>query len=296
MRLLTWLHHQWADLFADFLLPAIAALLPRRWSNSLLWRAARFEPLFPDSGKAIDENEQSCFGTSVDLQRRWAWATLFEAAEAWRLIFGLRPRLTVEGCWPESPGFIAAGMHYGAGISGLWHLREAGLSPQFVFRSVDQGQLPGRQVKLLWYRLRMRLIRRLCPEGPITTGGAARRILDAVETHRSTPVVLFDTPSLEDSDWRLPVGQAEIPLRSGGARLFGEAQARVVFFVVTIDLGTGNTVLSITPLDRERPVAEQIMALMQQTMETDPGQWLLWRGVEGLFRPSAADAPASRCE
>jgi len=294
--MLTWLRHQWADLFADFILPALAAVLPRRWSNALLWRAAGIEALFPDSGKAIAANEQCCFGQSVDLRRRWAWSYLFEAAEAWRLIFGLRPRLTIEGRWPEAPGFIAAGMHYGAGISGLWHLREAGLSPQFVLRSVDRADLPGRQVKLLWYRLRMRLIRRLCPDGPITTGGAAQRILDAIETHRSTPVVLFDTPSPEGSDWCLPVGQAEIPLRSGGARLFGEAKATVVFFEVTIDLGTGDTVLSITPLQPQPTVKTQVMALMARTMHRDPGQWLLWRGVEGLFRPAAAAVPASRSE
>lgn len=294
MKLLTWLHHQIADGLADFLLPAVAAILPRRWSNGLLWKAAAVEWLYPASGNAIEPSEHACFEQPVDLRRRWAWTTLMEAAEAWRLMFGLRPRLTVEGQWPQSPGFVAAGMHYGVGISALWHLRRQGLLPQFVFRSVDRQDLPGRPVKLAWYRLRTRLIRRLCPDGPITTGGAGQRIIEALNDRRSTPVVLFDTPTPEASDWCLRVGNAELPLRSGGARLFGQTGATVVFFVVTIDPQTARTVLTITTLTPDRPVDEQVMALMEKTMCNDPGQWLLWRGVEGLFRPAANRAAASR--
>lgn len=296
MKALTWLHHQMADLLADFLLPAFAAILPRRWSSGLLWKASAVEWLYPASGDAIEPSEHTCFEQSVDLRRRWAWTTLMEAAEAWRLMFGLSPRLQVEGRWPESPGFVAAGMHYGAGISALWHLRERGLQPQFVFRSVDRQDLPGRPVKLAWYRLRTRLIRRLCPDGPITTGGAGQRIIEALDQRRSAPVVLFDTPTSEPSDWCLRVGNAELPLRSGGARLFGETGATVVFFVVTNDGSTGSSVLTITALSPERPVNEQVMALMEETMQRDPGQWLLWRGVEGLFRPTTAGAAASRSD
>lgn len=284
MRALTWLHHQFADLLSDFVLPGLAALLPQRWMNRLLWQAAGLAWLFPDSAQAIEPSENACFGAVSDLRRRWAWTTLVEAAQAWRLIFGLRPRLTVNGHWPQEPGFIAAGMHYGTGIIALWHLRHCGLRPRFVFRPVARNDLPGRPVKRAWYRLRTRLIKQLCPNGPITTGGASQRINQALHEDRSTPVLLFDTPTQEPGDWCMRVGQAEIPLRSGGARRFGQTGTPVAFFVVTVNPDTGESELAITRLDPHRPVQEQVMEYMEQAMKHDPGQWLLWRGVEGLFR------------
>lgn len=285
MRVFTWLHHQFADLLSDFILPGLAALLPPRWMNRMLWHAAGITWLFPDSTRAIESSENACFEEASDLPRRWAWTTLVEAAQAWRLILGLRPRLTLSGQWPEKPGFIAAGMHYGTGICALWHLRRCGLRPRFVFRPVERNDLPGRPVKLAWYRLRTRLIRRLCPDGPITTGGASQRIVQALREDRSTPILLFDTPTREAGDWCMRVGRAEIPLRSGGARLFSQTSAAVAFFVVTIDPDTGRSELAITRLNPDRGLQEQIMEHMEEAMRNDHGQWLLWRGVEGLFRP-----------
>lgn len=284
MRVFIWLHHQFADLLSDFILPGLAALLPPRWMNRLLWHAAGITWLFPDSTRAIESSENACFEEASDLRRRWAWTTLMEAAQAWRLILGLRPRLTLSGQWPEKPGFIAAGMHYGTGICALWHLRHCGLRPRFVFRSVERNDLPGRLVKLAWYRLRTRLIRRLCPDGPITTGGASRRIIQALREDRSTPILLFDTPTREAGDWFMRVGRAEIPLRSGGAKHFSQTSAAVAFFVVTIDPDTGRSELAITRLNPDCGFREQIIKYMEDAMRNDRGQWLLWHGVEGLFR------------
>src|SRR5699024_11235280 len=136
--------------------------------------------------------------------------------------------------------------------------------------SVDRQDLPGRPIQLAGYRLRTRLIQRLCPDGPITTGGGGRRIVEALHAGRTTPVMLFDTPTPETSDWCLQVCNGELPLRSGGARLLDKAGAALVFFVATIDARTGNPVIEITPLTRHRPVAEQVMPLMEDTRRDDP--------------------------
>lgn len=292
MRVLRWAHHQLADALGDFVLPLLAAMLPRALANRMLWRAAGLRWLFPGIAPTIEASETVCFEAPSGLYRRWAWTTLMEAAQAWRLLLGLRPRLRVDGRWPQAPGFLAAGMHYGSGITALWHLREAGLAPRFVFRPVGRDDLPGRPVKFVWYRLRTRLIERLCPDGPITTGGAGEVIVDSLRRGRATPVLLFDTPSTQPSDWRLRVGHGEIALRAGGARLFSRIRPDVAFFTVTLDRDSGTETLTITRLDPESPLRDQIMARMQARMRAEPGQWLLWRGAAGLFVPAAGrDSP-----
>ncbi len=285
MRLLTWLHHQLADLVTDFLITGLAALLPATWTNRLLWRVAGIRWLFPGAIAAIGQSEAVCFASPRELDRQWAWTTLMEAAQAWRLLLRLRPRLIVRGEWPAQTGFIAAGMHYGAGINALWHLHESGLRPRFVFRPVAASDLPGRPVKLMWYRLRTRLIMRLCPDGPISTGGAGRRILDVVHERQATPVVLFDTPTSDNSGWPLQVGKAQIHLRSGGAKLFARAGADLVFFVAAVNRQTGQTELAIEQANSGEDAMARLMSLMTSTMRENPGQWLLWHSVPGLFTP-----------
>lgn len=293
MRVLRWAHHQLADTLGDFVLPLLAAILPRALGNRMLRRAAGLRWLFPGIAPTIEASETVCFGAPSGLYRRWAWTTLMEAAQAWRLLLGLRPRLRVDGRWPQAPGFLAAGMHYGSGITALWHLREAGLAPRFVFRPVGRHDLPGRPVKFVWYRLRTRLIERLCPDGPITTGGAGEVIVDSLGRGHATPVLLFDTPSPQSSDWRLRVGRGEIALRAGGARLFSRIRPEVAFFTVSLDPETGAETLAIERLQPEHSLRDQIMERMHATMRADPGQWLLWRGAAGLFVPTAErDSPS----
>ncbi len=287
MRALTWLHHQVTDLLTDFVITGLAALLPPTWANRLLWRFAGIPWLFPGAVCAIRQSESVCFADARDLARRWAWTTLMEATQAWRLLLGLRPRMVVKGNWPEHSAFIAAGMHYGAGINALWHLHRSGLKPRFVFRPVAASDLPGRPVKLIWYRLRTRLINRLCPAGPISTGGAGERILEALDEQGATPVVLFDTPTNDNSGWRMRVGQAQVNLRSGGVRLFGKAGVELAFFVVSIDRETGQLELSINQTGTGVDSMDRLMSMMETTMRTDAGQWLLWHSVQGLFTVSS---------
>jgi hypothetical protein len=293
VRALRWLNFQVTDLLTDFITPGLAAILPAPWSNRMLWHIARWRWLFPATTELIRHSESQCFGQEIDLPRRWAWTTLTEAAQAWRLMLGLRPRLRVEGHWPDQAGFIAAGMHYGAGIAALWHLRESGLEPRFVFRPVSASDLPGRPVKRVWYRLRTRLIMRLCPQGPISTGGAGQRILDVIDAGTATPVLLFDTPSLQSDDWAMAVGNSRLGLRSGGVRLFSTAGVDVSFFVVTIDPDSGWLELAIHPLESGNSLADDIGVLMEAAMRRDAGQWLLWHSARGLFKPGKQQRPPS---
>jgi hypothetical protein len=288
MGVLRWLHCQITDLITAFVLPLFGALLPARLTKSLFWRLAAWPGLFPGRYPSARRSARHFYGRAGELPRTWAWTTLMEAAETWRLKLGLSPRLDVEGSWPDRPGFVAASLHYGIGTGVLWHLREAGLSPRFVFRPVVRGDLPGRPILLAWYRLRTRLIERLCPAGAITTGGARQEIARTLEQGDATPVILFDAPDLEGR-WQLEIGRAHLGLRAGGTRLIEQSGARTVFFHVQVDRQSGRSRLAIEALPGHEGLGAQLAARMQAVIEADPGQWLLWHGIEGLYPPRAAD-------
>lgn len=294
MGALAWLHRQMADLITVFLLPALAGLMPAKVCTALCWLAAGQAWLFPSTYASARRSAECALARAETLPREWAWTTLIEAAETWRLIFGLSPRLDVEGEWPTQPGFVAASLHYGVGTSVLWHLRESGLAPRFVYRPVASTELPGRPVLQAWYKLRTRLIERLCPTGGIRTGGARQTIAEALKQRDGTVVVLFDAPSA-DGRLQLSIGRARLRLRTGGLRLIESANNPVAFFHVHVDRLSGRCRLRIRMLSRTRPLAPQLTKQIKTVISADPGQWLLWHGVEGLLLPGpgTTSAPGS---
>lgn len=279
---LRWLHLQIADLISAFLAPLVGALLPAGFNKSIQWRIGRFRWLFPDRSRWIDSAEAACFDQNVALGQHWRWTMLMEACECWRLLIGLKPRLRVKGTWPETPGFLAAGMHYGVGIGALWHLREVGLKPRFVYRAVTAETLPGRPVLYLWYRLRRRLVDRLCPDGPIVIGGARRELEAAVSSGRSTPVVLIDTPTTEPTPWQLELGHCRTGIRSGVFALIADTGCRAAFFNVSTDRETGHSNLEIEMLPASGDRSTLLVKRINEVVRTDPGQWLLWPGMASL--------------
>lgn len=286
MRAFNWLHRQTADLITAFLLPILASILPARAGSKLCRLAAGRTWLFPDSYQAARRSACISLERPESLPREWAWTTLIEAAETWRLIFGLTPRLDVEGDWPEKPGFVAASLHYGVGTSVLWHLREAGFAPRFVYRPIAAEELPGRPVLKAWFRLRTRLIERLCPAGGIPTGGARQAIAAALDRRDATPVVLFDAPA-PDGSLQLTIGKAALGLRTGGIRLIESKDNPVAFYHVRVDRVSGRCRLYIRTLSRDEALERQLTEQMQAVIAADPGQWLLWHGVEGLLLPAS---------
>ncbi|RFF31008.1 hypothetical protein [Wenzhouxiangella sediminis] len=278
---LRWIRHQVTDAATAVVAPLVAALLPARISKSLLWRIAGLSWLFAEHRQAVEKSEQRCFGEPVGLLQHWAWTNLMDAMETWRIALGLGPRLDIQGQWPEHPGFVAAGIHYGSGIGALWHLREQGLSPRLVYRPVVRGDMPGRPVLYLWARLRVHLMHRLCPAGAIATGRSSETILEALREQRSTMMLVLDTPGAPDSRWQLTVGGCRVGLRTGGLRLLEEEAPRVTFFHGRFDRDSGLTRLTLRTLDAEESGPAGLMEVMQAAIDEDPCQWVLWHCIEG---------------
>lgn len=276
-----WIGNQLRDAVTAVAAPLTAALLPARVSKSLLWRVAGISWLFAEHREAIEKSEQRFFAASGELPRHWAWTNLMDATETWRIALGLSPRLEIHGQWPEQPGFVAAGIHFGSGIGALWHLREQGLSPRLVYRPISRGDMPGRPVLHLWSRLRIHLMHRLCPAGAIATGGSSEAILEVLREKSSTLMLVLDTPGAPDSRWQLAIGQCRVGLRTGGLRLLEEQAPAVTFFHGCFDRDSGRTRLTLRSLSADESRPARLLEVMQRAIDDDPYQWVLWHCIGG---------------
>jgi len=278
-----WLHLQIADALISFIVPVVAAILPARMTKSLLWQVARIGWLFADRSARVDRAAEKCFGETGNMQQHWRWATLMENSETWRLMVGLSPRISVDGEWPDEPGFVAAAMHYGSGIVALWHMRELGLQPRLVFRPVTRADMPGRPVLYLWSRLRLGLFFRLCLSRPIQTGGARETVADAIAHRDGSPMLAFDTPSSEPDRWAMTIGRGKMRLREGGLRIIRDTPCRLVAVSVTSNRQTGKAHLRIRQAEPGADQQQFLLEFMNRTIADDPGQWHLWPVIEGFI-------------
>ncbi|MDZ7791980.1 MAG: hypothetical protein U5L08_16070 [Xanthomonadales bacterium] len=278
---LRWLRHQVSDAATAVAFPLVGALLPARLSKSMLWRVAGWSWLFAEHRAAIEWSERECFGEPFGLLQHWAWTTLMDAMETWRIAIGLSPRLEIRGEWPAKPGFVAAGVHFGSGIGALWHLRENGLSPRLVYRPVARGDMPGRPILYLWGRLRVHLMQRLCPAGAISTGGASGQIMDALRERTSTLMLVLDTPGAPDSRWHIEVAHCLVGLRTGGLKLIEEQRPAVTFFHGRFDRDSGRTLLTLQSLDDDSINAAGLLEVMKTAIAEDSCQWVLWHCIRG---------------
>ncbi|NKI35291.1 hypothetical protein HFP89_08940 [Wenzhouxiangella sp. XN79A] len=264
-----------------------ASVLPKGLAARWLGLGARFHRGHPDID-AAEEAAGRCWPERAFDRREFRRMTLAEAAAAWRLMFGRRLDVTLNGHWPRSPGFAAIGGHYGAGIAVLWSLREAGLRPRFALHPPNRGQLRHRPLGYLWSLLRFRLVRRLCPDGPVVTPGAYEALDRILGEGATTPVLLLDTPATtveaDDSRWAIELGRCRLPLRRGARALIDKHDVDRVMFWARSCSGTGEVRIDIEPMagslsDCWPPAARRII-------EAQPEQWQFWPFIRGTLADS----------
>ncbi|MEM7054631.1 MAG: hypothetical protein AAF446_08805 [Pseudomonadota bacterium] len=207
------------DILEIYIIALLAAMLPDRWAARLIWAGTRFYCFHPDAHSAQDAAKQCWPDQPLNL-RRLRWTYLFEASTAWRILLGRKLSIEMLGQWPDAPGFIAAGGHYDNGIAVLWSLHQAGLRPRFVLRPPEKKLRTQRPPLYLWSLIRFRLIKQLCPDGTVLTGGARNAIQEILDQGQTTPVILFDTPAPPGhSSWELQLGKRTVALFTGAARI-----------------------------------------------------------------------------
>ena len=268
-----------------------ASMLPERVAARWLGLGARFHRGHPDID-AAEEAADRCWPTRAFDRREFRRMTLAEAAAAWRLILGRRLRVDLNGAWPGSPGFAAIGGHYGAGIAVLWSLREAGLRPRFALHPPNRGQLRHRPLGYLWSLLRFRLVRRLCPDGPVVTPGAYETLDRILVEGETTPVLLLDTPATtaeaDDSPWAIDLGRCRLPLRQGARRLVETHDVDRVMFWARSCPETGEVQIDIQPVAGS--LSDGWPRSAHRVIEAQPEQWQFWPFVRGALRDSTPNA------
>jgi hypothetical protein len=261
-----------------------AAWLPPGLAARWLRVGAHLHRGHPDVRRAV-ELAARC-GRSDDFHpTAFRFMTLAEASMAWRAIFRRRLPVDLNHDWPDEPGSVAVGGHYGAGIAVLWSLREAGLRPQFVLHPPNTAQRRRRPLGYLWSLLRFRLVLRLCPDGPLTTPGA-RAALDASLTARcTTPVVLLDTPSPKAEDgpgWSFQLGECTVPLRGGAREVIQRHRAPVMLFWARTSPQTGRVEIEIQ--SPGEGALERWPSVLGETLSADLAQWQLWPFIAGSLK------------
>lgn len=268
-----------------------ASLLPTRLAARWLMFGARFHWGHPDVEEAAGNAHRCWPGRPFD-RRAFRWMMLAEAAAAWRLIFGRRLQVTMNGQWPRSPGFAAIGGHYGTGIAVLWSLREAGLRPRFTLHPPHRGQLRHRPLGYLWSLLRFRLVRDLCPDGPVVTPGAYEALDRILREASSTPVLLLDTPTTsvepDEDRWALDLGHCRLPLRRGAAALVDQHGVDAVMFRARTERPTGRIEIEVRPVTGA--LADEWPAAVGRVIEHEPEQWQFWPFIRRALVDAAPEA------
>ena len=204
-------------------------------------------------------------------------------------------RLSIEqlGEWPDRPGFIAAGGHYGNGIAVLWSLHQAGLKPRFILRPPEKKLGTHRPPLYLWSLIRFRIIKRLCPDGIVLTDGARAAIENILAQGQTTPVILFDTPAPPGhSDWQLDLGARTVSLYRGAAcevdDKLSRASTEVVFFMPDIEPQQYTTRLRIESFDPGNWKASFSSELVR-AIENNPEQWQMWPFIQPHLQAAEND-------
>lgn len=275
-----WLTHLVRDLFRYLFVPFVAAILPRRISAAWLTSASRWRWLFPERDQARAAIEK-CFDDGRVQLDQVALTLLNESTTAWKLLIGRRLHVRQHGAWPSTSRFVAAGGHFGSGLSVLWSLKQAGLRPCFMLRRPSRDWRRSRPIVYYWSSLRLKLIARLCNGNLIVTGGARQKLRSALEAGTVTPVVLFDTPGPpSESGWTLPVGNAAITLPEGARDTVAEDARDIVLFLPLTNVRDVDAELYVERLDPAVGLSEGFPQKFGEAIARSPAEWHFWPIIE----------------
>jgi hypothetical protein len=291
------------DLLELMLLPGIAAVLPWRLCFRLFRLVSRLDWLYAEEcNEAVRHAE--ALGCIRGDRRRWMrdrrLVTLVDHADFYlsrtRSDRWLARHVEVDGEWPEGgKAGILCTFHWGAGMWALRHLGAGALRVHAIVAPQVRDAFPGRTVKFLYCRARVRAVADALRTAPIEPSHSPRPILRTLQGGEQI-VAAIDVPSdqvaasesIDFLGWK-----ARIP--RGLLRVAADTAIPVTVYLTGIHMRDGRRFLHIHRLgarDQLAPLMTDVFAYLERAIESDTAAWHFWSVAPRFFEPGPSAVAA----
>jgi len=297
------LRNEARDLLELVLLPGIAAVLPWRLCFRVFRLLSRLDSLYAEEcNEAV--HHAVALGWVRGGRRQWMrdrrLVTLVDHADFYlsrtRSDRWLARHVEVHGEWPEAgKAGILCTFHWGAGMWALRHLGAGALRAHAIVAPQVPEAFPGRTIKFLYCRARVRAVADALRTEPIEPSHSPRPILRTLQGGEQI-VAAIDVPSdqvaaSESIDF---LGRrARIP--RGLLRVAADSAIPVTVYLTGIRMRDGKRFLRIHRLgarDRLAPLMAEVFASLERAIEADSAAWHFWSVAPRVFEPGpGAGAP-----
>lgn len=286
------------------LLPGLAAVLPWGWCFRVFcWLAHRCQWLYREPcERALHEVQARGWVTPAQAPRWLAQrrlVTLIDHADlylaATRSNRWMQRHLQVQGQWPVAgQAGILATFHWGAGMWGLRHAQQAGLTPHALVAPLNGAHFAGHPVLHRYIQARTAYVAKALGCATLDVSNSLRPAVRALRNNEQV-LAAIDVPS-DQVAASVPVQIAGMAARVPKAllRLAVEQKMPVTVYLTGINMDTGQRTLRIVPL----PVLENLDALVEavfihltEALHQDSVAWHFWSEAPRFFAvPAPADA------
>jgi hypothetical protein len=294
------------DLLSLWLVPGLAAVLPWHWCVWIFWQLSRWRFLI---GEEVGGSRGGRMTLGLDpadagFDRRFRFGFLLEYADTFRtLTFGWRGLARTMPVVGDAERPVGGGLcfffNFNQGLPALAQLRALGYDVYLVYRSLDQRPEGIGWVRYWSMRLRGAMVRRVCGNSGIGTGGARERIAQTVRDG-GLPCVAADTPP------RSGTGIIEVDFpggrrawwRSGILKLALTLDCPLLCFTVDLDWARRERrmVLRKLPAGQDlQALADSLADLFIEQWQREPALWFYWPAPQGFLQrpPDARVEPAA---
>ena len=287
------------------LLPGLAAVLPWAWCFWVFQRlSARCRWLYRDTCECALREAQVRGWVSPDQAPLWLaqrrLVTLIDHADlylaATRSNRWMQRHLQVQGQWPVAgQAGILATFHWGAGMWGLRHAQQAGLTPHALVAPLNGAHFAGHPVLHRYIQARTAYVAKALGCATLDVSNSLRPAVRALRNNEQV-LAAIDVPS-DQVAASVPVQIAGMAARVPKAllRLAVEQKVPVTVYLTGINMDTGQRTLRIVPL----PVLENLDALVEavfihltEALHQDSVAWHFWSEAPRFFAvpaPTGAD-------
>ena len=289
------------------LLPGLAAVLPWAWCFWVFQRlSARCRWLYRDTCECALREAQVRGWVSPDQAPLWLaqrrLVTLIDHADlylaATRSNRWMQRHLQVQGQWPVAgQAGILATFHWGAGMWGLRHAQQAGLTPHALVAPLNGAHFAGHPVLHRYIQARTAYVAKALGCATLDVSNSLRPAVRALRNNEQV-LAAIDVPS-DQVAASVPVQIAGMAARVPKAllRLAVEQKVPVTVYLTGINMDTGQRTLRIVPL----PVLEDLDALVEavfihltEALHQDSVAWHFWSEAPRFFaqQPPAVVVPS----